>query len=105
MEGRGYGIYTVLVFWKESERKEQRKKFVKMCVQDGRSVMTISRECVKGILDDALEVFNIVRICLKIYENKFLGMNENGRICEIFKNCCSIEGDKKQIDCLCRFFD
>ena len=43
--------------------------------------MTIrSRECVKGILDDALEVFNIVKIFLNIYENKFLGMNENSRI-------------------------
>ena len=62
------------------------------------------RDCVKSILDDALEVFNIVGIGLKIYENSFLGMNENSRI-GIFTNCCSKEGDKKQIDYLCRFSD
>ena len=62
--------------------------------------MTIRiRDCVEGILDDALEVFNIVGIGLKIYENRFLTMNENNRI-GIFTNCCSKEGDKKQIDYL-----
>ena len=35
-------------------------------MQDGRSVMTIRvGDCVEGILDDALEVFNIVGIGLK----------------------------------------
>ena len=48
--------------------------------------MTIrSREYVKDILNDALEVFNIVGICLKIYENKFLGMNENSRILKFLR--------------------
>ena len=42
--------------------------------------MTIrSRECEKGILDDALEIFNIVGICLEIYEIK-LKMSENSKI-------------------------
>ena len=56
-------------------REKSREKNLSRCVQDRRSVMTIrSRKCVKGILDDALEVFNIVGICLQIYENNFLGM-------------------------------
>ena len=67
--------------------------------------MTIRiRDCVKGILDDALELFNMVGIDLKMYENRFLGMNENSRI-GIFTNCCSKGGDEKQIDYLYRFSD
>ena len=62
------------------------------------------RDYVEGILDDALDVFNIVGIGLKIYENRFLGMNENSRI-GIFTNFCSKEGGKKKIDYPCRFSD
>ena len=38
---------------------------------------------------------NIVGIGLKIYESRFLVMNENSRI-GIFTNCCSKEGDKNR---------
>ena len=83
LEGRGYGIYVVFVLWKETERKEQRKKFVKMCARwtefyDHKDWKLCKRYSV-------LEVFNIVGIGLKLYEITFLGMNENSRI-GIFTN-------------------
>ena len=45
---------------------------MEICVQDGRSVMTIRvRDCVEDILDDALEIFNIVGIGLKKMRTDF----------------------------------
>ena len=66
LEGRGYGIDVEFWFYGRKPRERSREKNLKICVQDGRSVMTIRvGDCVGGIPDDALEVFNIVGIGLK----------------------------------------